>query len=178
MDINDRDEKLLLNDPNIGQLWKERYNNMQNKERKDNWYSVTGVDYDRVFVREYTHNDKFSYSVILQAGYDRSFVNLNGKDGTTIFNRYIDQIRLLRRSSEDLDWQCLILYNLDKQTLIGSTLLHKNRFWCERQIDNRNKTGSLGTFVEDRNYREIPYSAFIERDITQLKSWSKWQEIL
>jgi hypothetical protein len=126
----------------------------------------------------------------LQAGYDRSFVNLNGKDGTTIFNRYIDQIktglmltgydhiRLLRRSSEDLDWQCLILYNLDKQTLIGSTLLHKNRFWCERQIDNRNKTGSLGTFVEDRNYREIPYSAFIERDITQLKSWSKWQEIL
>lgn len=190
MDVNDRDEKLLLNDPNIGKLWRERYNSMQKTERKDDWYTVTGVDYDKVFVREYTHNNKFSYSVIMQAGYDRSFSNLNGRDGTTTFNRYIDLIKtglmlnglhhinLLRRSSEDLDWQCLIIYNTDKQGLIGSTLLHKNRFWCERQIDHRNKTGSLGTFVEDRNYREIPYSAFIERDVEELKTWSKWKEIL
>lgn len=190
MDVNDRDEKLLLNDPNIGKLWKERYNNMQKTERKDDWYTVTGVDYDKIFVRQYEHNNKFSYSVVTQAHYDRQNYNLNGKDNTPQFHRYIDEIRtglqlahfhhikLLHKSSEELDWQLLTVYNTDKQALIGSTLLYKNRFWCERLIDNRNTSGSLGTFIEDRNYREIPYSAFIERDITQLKSWSKWQEIL
>lgn len=190
MDVDNRDEKLLLNDPNIGKLWTERYKNMQKTERKESWYTVSGVDYDKVFVREYTHNNKFSYSVVTQAGYDRQNYNLNGKDSTPQFHRYIDLIRtglqlahlhhikLLHKSSEELDWQLLIVYNESQNSLIGSTLLYKNRFWCERQIDNRNKTGSLGTFLEDRNYREIPYSAFIEHNINEIKSWCKWKEIL
>lgn len=188
MDVK-KQQQMLKQDPNIGKLWTERYHAMQ-RDTQEEWYQAVNMGFDKVFLREYKHNNKLSYSVVTSVNYTRENTNLNDKLFTTDFNRYRDLvmtgIRLNKlnhmypiwKSSEDAKWQMMVLYNTDTQKLVVSTICYRNTKWCERKVGNNNSTGNLGTYIEDRGYREIPYSKWYDRDITDVETWSILKEIM
>ena len=174
----DRDEYLFNNDPHIGNLWTEHYNNLKREQNSEHYDQIKSdqVAFNKCLVREYTNTDRPGYSVTLDYGGRGNLETyfLNYKFFTSEFNRWHDNFvtdlrldktnsfrgwRCKKYSSENGQWQLAVTHdNLGKW--VHGYISHKNRLACERAVTSQARSGQLGT--SKGAYREVGFNKFQE----------------
>tara|TARA_R110002020_G_scaffold369985_1_gene581734 strand:- start:1123 stop:1623 length:501 start_codon:yes stop_codon:yes gene_type:complete len=164
MDVK-KQEYMLQHDKNIGKLWTERYQSQQKVEQP----KIVEKPLSKCNLRQrFWQPNKPSYYVVTE----NKHYNLNVDGISPKFYKLVDQVKtevilghqsgwkLNRYSSENLLFQLLTMYQYDK--LKCATLVYNNRHISYRYPSSNSKDGQVGSWLWDREYRDIPFSIWEE----------------
>tara|TARA_R100000734_G_C3251206_1_gene52730 strand:- start:41 stop:547 length:507 start_codon:yes stop_codon:yes gene_type:complete len=166
MDVK-KQEYMLKHDKNIGKLWTERYESQQAQQPKN--FAVKKPAQFRLRQRFWQPNKPSYYVVTADNHYNLNYtVSIHSK-----FARLIDKIKTDRAlsddwkgwqyktySSEGLRFQLLTIYKYGK--FVEAILVYNKNQISIRTPSPQSRDGQVGSWIWDREYREIPFSIWEE----------------